>query len=115
MNDKKDIVYLKHILNAIKRIEEYIKDKDYEFFITHGLLQDGVVRQLEIIGEASRRLSKDLIDKYPEVPWKDMIGMRNKLIHDYFGIDLDAVWETVRKDIPFLRKEIEKIIKIIES
>jgi len=108
---KEDIVYLKHILDAISQIEEYVGDVEYEDFMLNRLIQDGVIRQLEILGEATKRLSNEIREKYPDVPWKDMAGMRDKLIHGYFGVDITAVWDTVKKDIPSLKNEIENIVK----
>lgn len=82
---------------------------DREGFLENSLIQDGVVRQLEIIGEAAKKLSQEFRNKYPQNPWKDMAGMRDKLIHGYFGVDLDAVWDTVKNDIPNLKEEMRKI------
>jgi len=110
MMKKADTVYLKHIRDAILRIEEYTKAVGYDDFIKNNLIQDGVIRQLEIIGEATKRLSTEFKNKYPQVPWKDVAGMRDKLIHDYLGVDIDAVWDTVKKDIPTLKKEVKKIL-----
>jgi len=73
------------------------------------LIQDAVIRQIEIIGEASKLISNKIKSKSPKTPWKDIAGMRDKLIHGYFGVDLDAVWETVKKDIPPLKKDIKKL------
>jgi len=103
---KDDTVYMKHILDAIHRVEEYTQNIEYKDFIENHLIQDGVIRQIEIIGEAVKILSNEIREKYTDVPWKDIVGMRNKLIHNYFGVDVDAVWETVKKDIPVLKKKL---------
>ena len=79
------------------------------------LIQDGVIRQIEIIGEATKKLSDESREKYPHIPWKDIAGMRNKLIHGYFGVDLGAVWDTVEDGIPLLKSEIERIIEMEEK
>ena len=88
--------------DAIWRIEEYLAGVNEETFRQGTLVQDGVIRQLEIVGEATKRLSREVRVKYPNVPWQDIAGMRDKLIHDYFGVDLDAVWLTARDDVPVL-------------
>jgi uncharacterized protein with HEPN domain len=107
---KDDTIYLRHILDAIVKIEKYTKDIDYKRFIEDTQIQDSVIRQLEIIGEATKHLSDTFRDKYPSIPWKKIAGMRNKLIHDYFGVDIDAVWNTVKDDIPKLKEEVSLII-----
>ena len=108
---KDDSVYLKHILNAISRIEEYTQGIKYEDFMDNHLIQDGVIRQIEIIGEATKRLSKEIRGRHSEIPWKDMTGMRDKLIHDYFGVNIDAVWDTVERDIPTVKNKLKEIIE----
>lgn len=113
MTMRNEAVYLRHILDAISRIEEYTKNVNYEHFIHDPLVQDGIIRQLEIIGEAVKRLSPDLREKYTHIPWRDIAGMRDKLIHDYLGVDVDAVWDTVKRDIPILKMGIEKVLKEI--
>jgi len=107
---KDDAVFLKHILDSINQIEEYIEGLGFEDFVTSKLVQDGVVRQLEIIGEATKHLSPELREKYPKTPWEDIAGMRDKLIHHYFGVDLEVVWDTVEKDLPALKKHVKKIL-----
>jgi uncharacterized protein with HEPN domain len=101
-----DSVYLAHILDAINQIETYTADLSYKQFSQTRLVQDGVVRQLEIIGEASRNLSDDFRDQYPELPWSQIVSLRNRLIHAYFDINLGIVWEIVQNDIPPLKQSI---------
>ena len=74
------------------------------------MVQDGVIRQFEIIGEASKRLSDSIRVQYPEVPWKDMAGMRDVLIHDYINVEIDIVWKTVKDHLPQLKEQISKVI-----
>jgi uncharacterized protein with HEPN domain len=104
---KEDTLYLDHILESISKIERYTNGLTEERFISDELIQDGVIRQLQIIGEAAKRLSDQTKSDYPSVEWKDIAGMRDKLVHDYFGVDLAAVWDTVRKDLPILKKALK--------
>jgi uncharacterized protein with HEPN domain len=100
---KDDSIYIDHILNSINRILDYIAGKDRESFEDNLVTQDAVVRQLEIIGEATKRVSKDFRSNHPDIPWSDMAGMRDVLIHDYIDVDFGVVWKTASEDIPRLK------------
>lgn len=104
-------VYLKHILDAVGKIEEYLQGVNEDTFQDKSLIQDGVIRQLEIIGEAVRHMSPESRKMYPTVPWQDIAGMRDKLIHDYFGVDLIQVWSAATEDVPELKKRVSEILE----
>jgi uncharacterized protein with HEPN domain len=108
---KDDTVYLRHILDAIEQVQEYLKGVSIERFLQRRLLQDGVVRRLEIIGEASRNLSDELRQRYPEVPWRQIIGLRNRITHAYFDVDLHIVWEIAQDDLLPLRQQVGQILE----
>jgi len=108
---KDDLAFIEHILLCIGKIQEYTKSLTAQEFNNNELIQDAVIRNIEIIGEATKKISKDLKSQYREIPWKEMSGMRGKLIHDYFGVDVDVVWKTVNEDIPYLKSLIEYITK----
>jgi uncharacterized protein with HEPN domain len=105
-----DSVYLHHILDAIQKIDTYLQGIGKDEFLTNSLIQDGTIRQLEIIGEATKQLSSELRDQQSSIPWSQMAGMRDKLIHHYFGVDLATVWLTATQDIPELRIPIQSLI-----
>ena len=110
MSTKKDKAYLRHILDAVSDIKRFMEGLTKEEFFENKEKQYAVLRALEIIGEATKNLSKELKAKHSEIQWKDIAGMRDKLIHEYFGVNLNLVWETVKKNIPELEKKISEML-----
>lgn len=109
---KKDpVIYLNHILECIGKIQNYTLGNDRDEFLSKSIIQDAVIRNLEIIGEATKSLNQEFRLKYPNIEWKKIAGMRDKLIHDYIGVDLWAVWGVVEEIIPNLNTQIQEIIK----
>lgn len=106
---KKDVVYLKHILEAIRKIEKFVAVGRAEF-LAEDHWHEATVRQLEIIGEATKRLSKELREAHPQIPWKDVAGLRDVLIHDYMTVDFDEVWGITRQYVPEFKHQIESIL-----
>ncbi len=111
MSERGDKEFLSDILESIRRIELYIERMDYGEFLKDIRTQDAVVRNLEIIGEATKRLSEDLRERNPGIPWKNMAKVRDRLIHAYFGINYDVVWQIATNEIPEIKPGIEKISK----
>jgi uncharacterized protein with HEPN domain len=105
-----DKVYLSHIIESMSFIEEFVRPGKEEFFKSR-LIQDAVIRNLEIIGEAVKSISKELRNQYEDIPWREMAGLRDVLIHDYFGVDLRTVWGVVERELPRLKNSLEKIVE----
>jgi uncharacterized protein with HEPN domain len=105
-----DQVYLRHIIEAIEKIERYIAGVKFDDFFLSDMLIDAVVRELEIIGEAAGNISEACQKKNLQVPWVEIIGMRNRLIHEYFGVDKKIVWDTCLLDLKDLKSKIASII-----
>ena len=107
---QRDKEYLWDIWEAVKIINKYIAHKTKEEFLEDSLCQDAVIRRLEIIGEAARRISDETHESLSELPWSEIIAMRNRLIHRYDDIDMSIVWDTICRDIPMLISLLKKII-----
>lgn len=109
---KDDRIYLLHVRDAIQHILEYTATGKESFFADRKT-QDAVVRNLEIIGEATKRLSNSLKDAHPDISWKPIAGMRDKLIHDYFGTNLQLVWDVVERDLPVLKLKVAQLLQAL--
>jgi uncharacterized protein with HEPN domain len=109
--EKENSIRLKHILESIKKIEEYLLNFDEEKFSQNSLQQDAVLRQLEIIGEASKNVSAELKENNPHIEWRKMAGTRDRLAHGYFSVDIEIVWQITQEFLPTLKIEIEKILE----
>ena len=107
---RQDETYLLDILIAANKARKFVEGIDKNKFEENEVIQNAVMRPLEIIGEASARVSKDFRKKHPEIPWREMVGLRNRLIHEYFRIDYDAVWDTIHKDLPQLIEIIQPLV-----
>ena len=112
MSKRGDIESLADILEALHRIDQYVKSIDSQKFMKDLKTQDAVVRNLEIVGEAAKNISKSLREKYPHVAWSDLSKLRDKLIHHYFGVNLDIVCGIIEDSLPQLLSQINKIVEI---
>ena len=111
MTFHKDLPYLKHILDSINDIEESTQGITKKEFNEIKDKKDANIKRIEIIGEAVKNLSSSFRNRHPNIPWKDIAGMRDKLTHHYFGINLNNVWKVIREDIPSLKRDILKILE----
>jgi uncharacterized protein with HEPN domain len=106
---KDDQTYLGHIAMALDRIVEFTAGGQ-QVFMEDARTQDAVVRNFEIIGEASKLISKELKQRTPDIPWREMAGTRDRLIHEYFGVNLAMIWKIVEHEVPVLRKQVESLL-----
>ena len=112
LRDKSSLI---DISNACESIERYIKNKTFNDFEKDEMMQDAVIRKIEILGEASNRISEETKKRFPDLPWDNMRGMRNILIHMYDELDLNIIWDTISKDIPNLQTNLKKILPSIKE
>lgn len=102
--------YLIDILTSIKDVELFVEGMTYEDFLKNKMACNAIIRSLEIIGEATKNLPKSVRDKDPSIPWKRMAGMRDKIIHEYFGVKYETVWKTAKNILPELKEKISRLI-----
>ena len=115
MNRRNPKIFLKNILESIERIEEYTQGKTEDEFLDNYEKQDAIMKRLEVIGEAVKNIPKEVKNRHPQIQWKEIAGMRDKLIHKYFGVLIGRVWDTAKNDIPKLKKQILELLKNIKN
>jgi len=107
---KDDLLYISHVVDSIKAVELYTKGADFKEFCANPMMYDAVVRKLQILAESTQRISEKLKKENPHIPWRDMAGFRNILVHDYLeGIDPEAVWDVITLDLPQLKESFQSI------
>ena len=102
-------LYVQDIIISIGKIEKYTKGFKFEEFIKYEKTIDAIVRNLSVIGEAAKNIPEEVKRKYPQIPWREIIGMRNKVMHEYFGVEEQVLWKTIKDDIPVLKVMIKKL------
>lgn len=110
MKKSDDLALLGDVLDAIRRIKGYVRGVKKQAFLENLMMQDAVMHQIEIIGEASNSISDEFQEKHSDLPWMQMRAIRNKIVHDYRGINLNIIWETVQNDLPALKEKVRKIL-----
>lgn len=108
-------LYIDDILEAVERIEKYVEGLSFEDFSKDNKTVDAIVRNFEIIGEATKRIPMETKKKIPQIPWRMMAGTRDKLIHEYFGVNLEVLWKAVKEDVPPLKRSIEQLLQRMDK
>ena len=111
MSKREVKLYIEDIKSSIEKIESYIEGLDFDEFAKDNMVVDAIVRNLTIIGEAAKNIPKEIKEKNPDISWNEAIGMRNKVAHEYFGVDEEILWKTIKDDLPIFKKQILKIIR----
>ena len=114
MSERPQLLYCQDILESGTAIQSYVQDLTCDTFVQDRMRYSAVIREFEIIGEAVGKLSEELKGGYPEIPWQDVKDFRNLLAHEYFGVDLEIVWNTIREDLPMLLGAVQKIVSGIK-
>jgi len=112
---KSPFPFVMDILDSIEKIEKYCQSMTYEQFIEDDKTKDAVVRNLEVIGEAANNISTSIKEKVPDISWRLVTDMRNKLIHEYFGVSYPIVWETIQSDLPLFKEKIKELQRVLEK
>lgn len=115
MNKRSYQIFIEDALVAVDKIARYTENVNYDDFCQNEMMVDAVLRNLEVLGEAARNVPDEIKVKYPHVPWKRMVGLRNIVIHEYFGIDLENIWKIIDENVPETRSELVKILKDLEE
>ena len=115
MSEKADLAYLRHLLDSLEAVEEFSKNLKKEELFSNRLKQSAIIREMEVIGEAVKNLSSALKRKHSKTDWKRIAGTRDKLIHHYFGVDLNIIWDIIKQDLPPLKEEVKKILEEVSS
>lgn len=108
---KDSFVYIRHIVDSIKKIEKYISGMSYDDFRKNDQVMDAVIRNIEIIGEASSKCTLEFRKKYPQIPWREMSDTRNKVIHDYMGVSIEIIWEICKEELPPVMGKLENLLQ----
>lgn len=111
MKDNRDIKRVKDIFQSINILEDYVRELDFSKFVKNEMMQSACIRHLEIIGEASSKISKELKNNYWEIPWREITALRNMVIHEYFRVDVAEIWTTIQQDLPSLKEQVQLILK----
>ena len=109
MSKRDPLVLLEDIMLAIQKIGRYTSQLNHDEFLGDELVIDGVARNLEIIGEAARQLPEEFRNAHTQIPWTQIAGLRNRIVHDYFGLDLEIIWEIIQRDLPELEMQVRSL------